>query len=215
MEPLRFPIDPPCALTLRWGAAATAALVALALAGPAHADERFPAQLVENTTGGADERFVGAPDDVYWGLANRIVTFDFGAWQVLNRPSAVDLNVYEYNTSVAEFGLMTVLASQDGLSFVDLKASEVAAVDIPGDELHGSPSFARSYDLGALPWARYVRVQGLSNVSPGLNAGFDLDAIGAHAVAAVVPEPGTWASMLAGLAGMAGMAALRRRRRAG
>ena len=184
------------------------ALPALALAalGSAASANNFPTLLLDNGTGGPDARFLGAPDDVYWGLADRAVTFDFGDFQVVNRAGAVDLNVYEYNTSVAEFNLMTVLVSQDGLSFTDIKASQVAVVDIPGDEAHGSTSFARSYDLGALPWVRYVRVQGLSSVPPGQNAGFDLDAIGAHAVMAAVPEPGSWAMMLAGLAAVGGLA---------
>jgi hypothetical protein len=180
--------------------------LALAALGGAASASNFPTLLLDNGTGGDDARFLGAPDDAYWGLANRAVTFDFGDFQVVNRAGAVDLNVYEYNTSVAEFNLMTVLVSQDGLSFIDIKASQVAVVDIPGDEAHGSTSFARSYDLGALPWVRHVRVQGLSNVTPGQNAGFDLDAIGAHEVMAAVPEPGSWALMLAGLACVGGLA---------
>jgi PEP-CTERM motif len=189
----------------RHGLQALAGL-ALAALGAAASASNFPTVLLDNGTGGPDERFLGAPDDLYWGLANRAVTFDFGAWQVVNRAGGVDLNVYEFNTSVAEFNLMTVLVSQDGLAFTDIKASQVAVVDIPGDEAHGSTSFARSYDLGALPWVRYVRVQGLSNVTPGQNAGFDLDAIGAHEVMAAVPEPSAWALMLAGLAAVGGLA---------
>lgn len=183
-----------------------AVLPLLACLAPVHANN-FPTLLADNTTDGPDARFLGAPDDLYWGLSNRWVTFDFGDFQALNRPGAVDLNVYEYNTSVVEFTLVTVLVSQDGLSFVDIKASETAVVDIPGDEAHGSTNYARSYDFGALPWVRYVRLHGLSSSGPGgQNVGFDLDAIGAHAVAAVVPEPGSWALMLAGLAGVGGWA---------
>jgi hypothetical protein len=184
------------------------AFVGLALLGwsaVALADNNFPAIVASNTTTGPDSRFIGAPDDQYFGLANREVTFDFGDYRVLNRPGAVDLNVYEYDTSTPEFQLMTVLVSQDGVAFTDIKASQVAVVDIPGDGAHGSTSFARSYDLGGLPWVRFVRVQGLSNTAPGQTAGFDLDAIGAHAVvASPVPEPAAGALMLAGVAGLLG-----------
>lgn len=176
------------------------ALACWSVSAGAAATGGFPATVIANTTTGDSSRFIGAPDDLYWGLADDAVTFDFGETHVLNRPGAVDLNVYEYNTSQAEFQLMTLLVSQDGVNFTDIKASQVAVVDIPGDEEHGSTSFARSYDLGALAWVRYVRVQGLSNVAPGLNAGFDLDAIGAHELLSPVPEPGTAALWLAGLA---------------
>lgn len=193
---MRSPITPQENTVLHHSLIATALVASVTQAGASN----FPAQLIDNTTGGPDIGFLGAPDDTYWGLADGAVTFDFGDWRVVNRAGAVDLNVYEYNTSVAEFQLMTVLVSQDGLDFVDIKASQAAVVDIPGDEAHGSTSFARSYDLGGLAWVRYVWVQGLSDVAPGLNAGFDLDAIGAHEVMAAVPEPGAWALMLGGLA---------------
>jgi len=188
-------------------------LIALALlsasAGVAAAGG-FPAIVTSNTTSGTDNRFVGAPDDLYWGLANGAVTFDFGDWHVVNRDGAVDLNVYEFDTSIAEFQLMTLLVSQDGLNFIDIKASQVPVVDIPGDAAHGNTSFARSYDLGALPWVRYVRVPGLSNVAPGMNAGFDLDAIGAHELVSAVPEPGGWALLLGGLGVVTSLARRRR-----
>lgn len=46
-------------------------------------------------------------------------------------------------------------ASLDGLTFTDVTLSETTYVAIVGDELHGSASFARSYDLqGALALAR-------------------------------------------------------------
>jgi hypothetical protein len=131
----------------------------------------------------------------------------FGEFLVLNRPGAVDLNVDEYDTSTPEFQLTTILVSQDGLAYTDIKASQVAVVDIPGDGQHGTASFARSHDLGALPWVRCVRVQGLSNVAPGPQNGFDPDAVGAHAVATPVPEPASWAMLLGGIA----MLAARRR----
>jgi hypothetical protein len=177
-----------------------AAAVALLVAGaPAGAGE-FPTLLSENGTPAADTTFLGPPDDIFYGLGFAQVTFDFGAAAIVNRAAAVDLNVYEFNTSVAEFSLIDVLVSQDGLAFVSVKASEQAVVDIPGDEAHGSTGYARSYDLGGLAWARYVRIDGLDARPPSASNGFDLDAIGAHEVLSVVPEPGAWALMLAGLA---------------
>jgi hypothetical protein len=54
-----------------------------------------------------------------------------------------------------EFDLIAVSASLDGLTFTDVTLSETTYFAIVGDELHGSASFARSYDLqGALALAR-------------------------------------------------------------
>jgi hypothetical protein len=163
----------------------------------------FPTVLSDNGTNAPDSTFLGAPDGRDSGLGFAEVTYDFGDFRIANRAALVDLNVYELSNSVAEFSLIDVLVSQDGLAFVSVKASERAVVDIPGDESHGSTSFARSYDLGGLGWARYVRIDGLDPRAPGVNIGFDLDAIGAHEVMAPVPEPGTWALMLGGAAWLA------------
>jgi hypothetical protein len=171
--------------------------------GQAQAQGSFPTVLIENSVGTNDSVFLGAPDDVYLGLGREQVTYDFGDWLIVNRDNAVDLNVYEVDFGSPEFSSMTVLVSQDGLTFTSLKASEAALVRIPGDNTwHTNASFGRSYDLGGLEWARYVRIDGLSNTNPGGSNGFDLDAIGAHEVMAAVPEPGTWALMLAGVGGL-------------
>lgn len=179
-------------------------VAAALLAAVTHADAGyFPTVLSDNGTGATDSTFLGAPDDRDSGLGFAEVTYDFGDFHIVNRAALVDLNVYELDNSIAEFSLIDVLVSQDGLAFVSVKASERAVVDIPGDERHGSTSYARSYDLGGLGWARYVRIDGLDPRAPAVNIGFDLDAIGAHEVMAAVPEPGTWALMLAGVAVLA------------
>ncbi|MFN0182226.1 MAG: PEP-CTERM sorting domain-containing protein [Aquabacterium sp.] len=186
--------------------------LSIAAASAAYAAPAFPTVLSANTTGFADSIFLGAPDDTYLGLGRDSVTYDFGALVVANRPGAVDLNVYEVDFGTPEFNRMTILASQDGVSFVSLKVSETTLARIVGDSVHGANNYGRSYDLGALAWARYVRIQGTGTARAGGSTDFDLDAIGAHEmVPTPVPEPGTWALMMSGLAGMAVLA---RRRRA-
>lgn len=171
--------------------------------GQAQAQNNFPTVLIENGVGTNDSVFLGAPDDVYFGLGRAQVTYDFGDWHIVNRDNAVDLNVYEVDFGGPEFSLMTILVSQDGVDFTSIKASEQTLTRIDGDDArHTGDTFGKSYDLGALAWARYVRIDGLSNASPGSSNGFDLDAIGAHEVMAAVPEPATWALMLAGVGGL-------------
>ncbi len=168
----------------------------------------FGPALSDNDTGLPAATFVGAPDGVFAGLGARSLTYDFGAWSVANRAGAVDLNVYEVNFGGPEFEFLDVQASADGVSYVSLSASESAIVGIAGDEAHGGGVFGRSYDLGALPWARFVRLVGTGSGDAGGTNYFDLDAIGAHElVATPVPEPQAWALLAAGL----GVLGLRRR----
>jgi hypothetical protein len=157
--------------------------------------------------------WLGAPDDSYLGLGASNVTYDFGLLQVVNRSGLVDLNVYEVDSGGPEFNLMTVLVSQDGVTFTSIKSSETALVRTSGDTTHGNNSFGRSYDLGSLPWVRYVRIDGLGNGGASGATAFDLDAIGAHEVLAV-PEPATWALWLAGLAAVGRVAQQRASRAA-
>ena len=84
-------------------------LALLALTTSAHAAGFFPEGLSENTTGAADDIFLGAPDDDYLGISGEMVTYDFGSNTVVNRAGAVDFNVYEYDTSSPEFSFMDVL----------------------------------------------------------------------------------------------------------
>jgi hypothetical protein len=157
--------------------------------------------------------FLGAPDDLYLGLGASNVTYDFGLSPVVNRLGLVDLNVYEVDTGSPEFAQMTVLVSQDGVTFTSIKSSETALVRTSGDATHGNNSFGRSYDLGALSWVRYVRIDGLGTGGASGAQNFDLDAIGAHEVLAV-PEPATWALWLGGLAAVGRVARQRALKRA-
>ena len=52
---------------------------------------------------------------------------------------------------------------------------------IAGDEALVDDTFARFYDLASagLSAARFVLADGLGSAPPGVNSGFDLDAIGA------------------------------------
>lgn len=192
----------------------TLAAVSLALAAlvsPATA-RNFPTTLSENLTGMPDSRFLGAPNNVYGGLGREQLTYDFGPEVIVNRLGAVDFNVYEYVGGTPEFQSIDVLASRDGITFTSVKSSETGSVvNIAGDGVHGaSNTFARSYDLGAFSWARYIRIDGLWDADPGGGNGFDLDAIGAHEVTAI-PEAASVAMMLGGLVGVGLAVRLRRR----
>jgi hypothetical protein len=151
---------------------------------PSEAVPMFPTTLSENTTGFPDALFTGAPDDQVEGVGLNHVIYDFGVYRVLDRPG-VDINVYEFDTFGAEFDVIDVLVSVDGVSFTSIKATETALVRIQGDGAHGSDTFGRSYDLAGsgLTMVRFVKLQGTgTNGTPCcLRVGFDLDAIGAHA----------------------------------
>ena len=114
----------------------------------------FPTVLSANTTGAADSNFVGAPDDAYVGLGNRAVTYDLGDLRVTDGAGG-DFNVYEVDSGGAEFQLLRVEVSADGLSFVDVTASAAAKVEVGGDDVHGNAGFARSFSPWPAPaWPR-------------------------------------------------------------
>lgn len=92
---------------------------------------------------------------------------------VVNR-SGKDFTIYEHDDGLVEFGKIDVLVSQDGSTWVSVKSSEGSPIRIAGDEGFADNSFARSYDLGSLSSARYIRITGTDSSS----GGFDLDAIG-------------------------------------
>lgn len=56
---------------------------AACLLAASHAHANWPAVLSGNTTGLADSNFLGTPDDVFVGLADAQVTFDFGPAMVI------------------------------------------------------------------------------------------------------------------------------------
>ncbi len=190
--------------------AATGFITLALLSAAAPAQANWPAVLSGNTTGFADSFFLGPPDDVFVGLAAAEVTFDFGPAAVIaNRfgtgnTLAPDINVYESGFTT-ETHLMRILVSQDALSFTDITSQTGGVTQrIPGDALGDLPGM-RNYDLGDLPWVRYVRIRGLGSGTPGGTNGFELDTVGAFELMAAppVPEPGTWALMLAGIATLA------------
>jgi PEP-CTERM motif len=187
------------------------ALLGLTCALSAHGASGFGTLLSQNETIAADSVFLGAPDDRYLGLGGKQVTFDFGVNGFVNRAGAVDFNVYEVDSGAAEFSSVTVLVSVNGIDFVSVNSSASTLVRIAGDSVHGNNSFGRSFELGALSAARYIRLDGAGTGSSGGSSGFDLDAIGVHEVG-VVPEPATWAMMFSGLTAVGAVA---RRRRAG
>ncbi|UCC31161.1 MAG: right-handed parallel beta-helix repeat-containing protein [Phycisphaerales bacterium] len=142
---------------------------------------RFPSVLMENTTGAADGTFTGPPDDVFYGLGNGSVTYDFGEAMVLDL-TGPDFNVYEVDYGYPRFYRIAVSVSENDVDYYDVTGSGGPVVRIPGDERHGNDRHARSYDLAGsgLSAARYIRVQGTGNDPPGPTTGFELDAIGRH-----------------------------------
>jgi hypothetical protein len=120
------------------------------------------------------------------GLGGTSLYYDFGDTRILNGPEP-DFNIYEVNWGTPEFEKIIVYAiNDDGKSTIVLN-SESPVVHVPGDEAHGNPKFARSYDLGAFGTAPYILIvgTGTSDRLAGTDNGFDLDAVAAiHTVSA-------------------------------
>jgi hypothetical protein len=186
-----------CAIAVAGGFAGSVSAATLGL---------FPTVLSTNTTGQAASVYTGAPDDTYAGIGGQTVIYDFGNYRIVNA-AGNDFNVYEVDFGAVEFSLTTVAVSIDGVTFVDVTASGAAALDLDGDEAHGNASFRRSYDLGALSEARFLRIDGNGSGAAGGNNGFDLDAVGAGnyrlVQTGVVPLPATLPLLIAGFAGLA------------
>lgn len=173
-------------------------------------------------------KWLGAPNDVWFGLGDQTVTFDLGGYRLLDG-SGVDLVVYEADRDAIEFPSLAVWVSANGTAFHNI-SSTVATnpVRIIGDEAHSDANFRRGYDVGGALTAlsatelRFIRLIGSApgtNVAFGQSVGFDLDAVGlVHFsapppdVTAAIPEPASWAMLLAGFGLIGGT--LRRRRMA-
>ncbi|MEQ9617373.1 MAG: FG-GAP-like repeat-containing protein [Phycisphaerales bacterium] len=139
----------------------------------------FPTALFENTVGAPDSTYIGAPDDVIIGIGNGRVTYRLEGFRLIDGPGA-DLNVYELDSGMAEFDVIDVLVSADGMNFINIDSTIGTAVAISGDENHNDPALRQSFDLAGsgLSEARFIRIQGTDVNPPGGSNGFDLDAIG-------------------------------------
>lgn len=185
-------------------------LTASCLAAAAQAQANWPALLASNTTGFADSVFLGPPDGSFVGLGSAQVTFDFGDLVIVNRYDTIngldltDFNLYEWNSGPGNVNSAIVLVSQDGVNFFEATPRVGITQRIPGDGVTGVTRI-HGRNLGALEWARYVRIQGTVALPPGGTNGFDFDALGAFELipASAVPEPATGALMLAGVGWLA------------
>ncbi|MCU0962847.1 MAG: FG-GAP-like repeat-containing protein [Pirellulaceae bacterium] len=141
--------------------------------------------------------FYGPPDNHNYDLRDDYwVVFDLGDYRVFDQPGG-DFNVYEAASSDIEFGDEAVDVSEDGVTWFDVTNPRRAALTIPGDEAHGNPAYARSYDISmtGVDSVRYIRVRGIDDDYDSFwgtgNRGFDFDAVGAFVVpAAELSVPG-------------------------
>lgn len=171
-------------------------------------------------------KWFGAPDDTWFGIGGQTVTFDLGRFRVTNG-TGVDLVVYEADRDAVEFSSFTLWLSADGSNFHNISSSiSTSPPRITGDSAHSNVNFRRGYDAGGAVTAlgasefRFIRLIGSatgSNLNFGPSRGFDLDAIGLinfnelpPDVVAAVPEPNSWAMLIAGF-GLVGAMARRRR----
>jgi hypothetical protein len=212
---LSFATAAPAAIVVNSGAPGTTGQTALYMNLPAEVS-------VSDGTATAAEiaAYLGAPDDTHAGLGEHTLTYDLGTYRLVDG-AGQDFNVYEVDGGVVEFSLVDVLVSADGVTFFNVESTFQAAIDLAGDEAHGNAGFRRSYDLAGAVTAlgasqfRYVRLDGTGGGAIGGDNDFDPDSVGfANFIntAAVVPEPASWAMMIAGF-GLLGAAARRRQAR--
>ena len=90
--------------------------------------------------------------------------YDLGDYRVFDQPGG-DFNVYEAAAGDIEFGDEAVDVSEDGVTWFDVTSPRRTALAIPGDEAHGNPAYARSYDISmtGLDSVRYIRVRGIDD----------------------------------------------------
>ncbi len=216
---------------------AAAATLALAVPALAEVPGYYPSAADTTITVSASATpaqvasWLGAPNDVYTGIGREWVQFDLGEYLVIDG-TGPDFNVYEFNSGGAEWSIVDILVSANGTNFFNVEGSFAAAVDLIGDDAHGNANFRRSFDLGGAVASlgtsefRFIRIDGTTTSALGGSNGFDLDAIGlvnwkkaaivtppnggGGGGVGVIPEPATWAMMIAGF-GLVGAAARRRR----
>ncbi len=162
--------------------------------------------------------WLGTPDDDHTGIGGQFITYDLGDFRMVDA-AGQDLNVYEVDFGAVEFGLATFSVSADGVTFSDISASSMGALDLAGDEAHSNANFRRSYDLNSAALAlgtsefRYFRIDGNGTGILGGNRGFDPDSIGFANftnLAGGIPEPTTWAMLIFGFGAIG--AAMRRKK---
>jgi hypothetical protein len=174
----------------------------------------------EALTAAETASFLGAPDDLFTGLGAGFITYDLGAFRLVDG-AGQDFNVYEVDSGIVEFNVVDILVSADNINFFNVEASFAGAVNLVGDEAHGNASFRRSFDVGAAVTALGVSQYGTSSGAINGSNGFDPDSIAVinyidttpppPPMPGGVPEPATWAMMLLGFGGLG--ATLRHRRR--
>ena len=130
-----------------------------------------PVTLADNPAGFSEVDITGDADGFAASLGNALVTYDFEPATVVNGNGA-DLRLHALDSGGAPFADVDVLVSEDGVSFISIKASEVAGTP-DAEGLVSATYDAASSGLAAI---RFVRIQGTSTSLPG-EGGFRLDSL--------------------------------------
>jgi hypothetical protein len=130
------------------------------------------------------------------GVNGATVTYDFGASRSFDRLAL-------WNEDASGIGLLTLSVSSDNVTFTPF-ATNLTPTNNPVNANYGADVFAFAIQTG-----RYVRFE-MSRCPQADNPQlFDGCAIGEVAFRAAIPEPATWAMMIAGF-GLVGGVARRR-----
>ena len=199
-----------------------AAVPAAAVEIPAHYPTAANAMITSSAAGITTSQIaavLGAPNNSGPSLGSEWIQYDFGNFRLVDGPGA-DFNVYHVIFFSAYWESVNVLVSADGSNFFNMGLLDTPTLDLIGDDASTNINFRRSGNLGAAATAlgatqfRYLRIDGNNRLQPGLGSvGFILDAVGlanfTELPSAAVPEPASWAMLIAGF-GLVG-AAMRRR----